>query len=137
MAFESHYHEVLETIEQMFLYIFSELKTRFAKEVAAIRAQYTIDEFKMPKDGKVLRLTFAEGIKMLREAGKEVDEYEDLSTENERFLGGLVAKKYDTDFYVLDKFPLAVRPFYTMPDPENPLYSNSYGNSSQRFFFNV
>lgn len=25
-----------------------------------------------------------------------------------------------------DKYPLAVRPFYTMPDPHNPKYSNSY-----------
>jgi len=38
----------------------------------------------------------------------------------------LVRAKYDTDFYILDKYPLAIRPFYTMPDPENPLYSNSY-----------
>lgn len=29
--------------------------------------------------------------------------------------------QYDTDFYILDKYPLAVRPFYTMPDPENPV----------------
>ena len=29
--------------------------------------------------------------------------------------------QYDTDFYILDKFPLAVRPFYTMPDPNNPV----------------
>lgn len=29
--------------------------------------------------------------------------------------------QYDTDFYVLDKYPLAVRPFYTMPDPNNPV----------------
>ena len=35
--------------------------------------------------------------------------------------------RYDTDFYILDKFPLAVRPFYTMPDPVNPeKWSNSY-----------
>lgn len=34
--------------------------------------------------------------------------------------------QYDTDFYILDKYPLAVRPFYTMPDPENPKTSNSY-----------
>ncbi len=34
--------------------------------------------------------------------------------------------QYHTDFYILDKFPLAVRPFYTMPDPNNPTYSNSY-----------
>lgn len=31
--------------------------------------------------------------------------------------------QYDTDFYVLDKYPLAVRPFYTMPDPNNPVGS--------------
>jgi aspartyl-tRNA synthetase len=27
---------------------------------------------------------------------------------------------------VLDKFPLEIRPFYTMPDPVNPKLSNSY-----------
>ena len=27
--------------------------------------------------------------------------------------------QYDTDFYILDKYPLAVRPFYTMPDPHD------------------
>ena len=26
----------------------------------------------------------------------------------------------------MDKYPLAVRPFYTMPDPEDPKLSNSY-----------
>lgn len=29
--------------------------------------------------------------------------------------------QYDTDFYILDKYPLAVRPFYTMPDPQDPV----------------
>ena len=35
-------------------------------------------------------------------------------------------EKYDTDFFFMDKYPLAVRPFYTMPDPTNPKLSNSY-----------
>ena len=55
-----------------------------------------------------------------------MDEEDDLSTPNEKLLGRLVKAKYDTDFYILDKFPLAVRPFYTMPDPENSKWSNSY-----------
>jgi aspartyl/asparaginyl-tRNA synthetase len=54
------------------------------------------------------------------------DDYEDLSTENEKALGNIVKQKYDTDFFFMDKFPLIVRPFYTMPDPENPKLSNSY-----------
>ena len=49
-----------------------------------------------------------------------------LSTPAEKFLGKLVKEKYNTDFYILDKYPLAVRPFYTMPDPNDPRYSNSY-----------
>ncbi|KAG4071916.1 hypothetical protein HA402_006077 [Bradysia odoriphaga] len=63
---------------------------------------------------------------MLREAGIEMNDDEDLSTPNEKLLGRLVKAKYDTDFYILDKFPLAVRPFYTMPDPSNQKWSNSY-----------
>ena len=42
------------------------------------------------------------------------------------FSGKLVKEKFGTDFYMMDKYPLSVRPFYTMPDPENPQLSNSY-----------
>ncbi|KOB74314.1 Uncharacterized protein OBRU01_07415, partial [Operophtera brumata] len=50
-----------------------------------------------------------------------IGEEDDLSTPDEKLLGRLVKAKYDTDFYILDKYPLAVRPFYTMPDPNNPV----------------
>ncbi|WP_411027547.1 amino acid--tRNA ligase-related protein, partial [Salmonella sp. s54925] len=73
-----------------------------------------------------LVLNYVEGLKMLKEAGVEMGDEDDLSTPNEKILGKLVREKYDTDYYILDKYPLAVRPFYTMPDPNNPKYSNSY-----------
>jgi len=63
---------------------------------------------------------------MLKEAGIEVDPLGDFNTETERKLGGLVREKYDTDFYILHRYPLAVRPFYTMPCIDDPLYSNSF-----------
>ncbi|KAG7663461.1 DPS1 [[Candida] subhashii] len=126
MAFEEHYDEVLEVLEELFMFIFTELKERYGKDIATVRKQFPVEEFKIPADGKMVKLHFKEGIQMLRDAGKEVDDFEDLSTENEKLLGKLVRDKYDTDFYILDKFPLAVRPFYTMPDPEDPRYSNSY-----------
>ncbi|KAK9481330.1 aspartyl-tRNA synthetase [Lipomyces japonicus] len=126
MAFEEHYDEALEILSGLFFYIFTNLQTRFAKEIDLVRRQYPVEEFKFPKDGKILRLTFKEGIALLREAGRDLPEFEDLNTENEKFLGQLVKKKYDTDFYILDKFPLSARPFYTMPDAEDPNYSNSF-----------
>ena len=45
------------------------------------------------------------------------------STENEKRLGRLIKTKYATDYYIIDKFPMALRPFYTMPDPEDPVRS--------------
>ncbi|KAJ2956329.1 hypothetical protein NQZ79_g7790 [Umbelopsis isabellina] len=124
MAFEEHYHEVLDVLDEMFVSIFTGLKEKFNNELEAVKRQMPFEDFQfLPK---TLRLKFADGIAMLREAGVELGDYDDLSTEQERFLGKLVKEKYHTDFYMLDKFPLAIRPFYTMPDPENPNYSNSY-----------
>ena len=65
-----------------------------------------------------LKLTYAEGCALLRGAGVEQGDYEDLSTENEKKLGDIVKEKYGTDFFFMDKYPLDVRPFYTMPDPK-------------------
>ncbi|GAB5587918.1 aspartate--tRNA ligase dps1 [Umbelopsis nana] len=124
MAFEEHYHEVLDVLDEMFVSIFTGLKELFNTELEAVKRQMPFEDFQfLPK---TLRLKYADGIAMLRNAGVEIGDYDDLSTEQERFLGRLVKEKYHTDFYMLDKFPLAIRPFYTMPDPENPNYSNSY-----------
>jgi len=49
-----------------------------------------------------------------------------LSTENERKLGEIVRQEYDTDFYMLYHYPTNARPFYTMLDPHDPNYTNSY-----------
>ena len=43
------------------------------------------------------------------------------STTNEKRLGRIIRAKYDTDYFIIDKFPMALRPFYTMPDPEDPV----------------
>jgi hypothetical protein len=63
---------------------------------------------------------------MLAEAGIEPPGLDDLNTEQERALGALVAEQRGTDFFFLDRFPAAVRPFYTMPCPDDARYSNSY-----------
>ncbi|KAH0986350.1 hypothetical protein GBA52_013527 [Prunus armeniaca] len=54
-------------------------------------------------------LTFEEGVQMLKDAGVEVDPMGDLNTEAERKLGQLVLEKYGTEFYILHRYPLAVR----------------------------
>lgn len=77
------------------------------------------------------RIPFSDAVKWLREAGYEMGDEDDFkwafscsydigliglnSTEKERVLGKIMKEKYKTEFYIVDQFPLKVRPFYTMP----------------------
>ncbi|XP_038645852.1 aspartate--tRNA ligase, cytoplasmic [Scyliorhinus canicula] len=124
MAFNYHYHEVMTEIAGTLVQIFKGLRDRHQTEIQTVCKQYPCEPFKFLEP--TLRLEFPEAVAMLKEAGVEMGDEEDLSTPNEKLLGRLVKEKYDTDFYILDKYPLAVRPFYTMPDPHDPKYSNSY-----------
>uniref|UniRef100_UPI00398EFC75 aspartate--tRNA ligase, cytoplasmic n=1 Tax=Pristiophorus japonicus TaxID=55135 RepID=UPI00398EFC75 len=124
MAFNYHYHEVVTEIADTLVQIFKGLRDRYQTDIQTIGKQYPCEPFKFLEP--TLRLEFPEAVAMLKEVGVEMGDEEDLSTPNEKLLGRLVKEKYDTDFYILDKYPLAVRPFYTMPDPRDPKYSNSY-----------
>ena len=99
MAFEEHYHEVLELIEEMFVFIFKGFKERFSKEIETVRRQFPfVKRFELPESGKVVRLTYSEGIEMLRASGEEIEDYADMTTPQEKALGKLVKEKYNTDF---------------------------------------
>ncbi|KAJ5735110.1 Aspartate--tRNA ligase cytoplasmic [Penicillium malachiteum] len=130
-TFEKHYHEVLEFAEDLLVFILSQLKARYAAQIATIQKSYPkAGDFKLPKDGKALRLNYMDGVALLKEAGVDMSEQErfenDFTTSMEKQLGQIIREKYDTDFYVLDKFPMAVRPFYTKADPKDARFSNSY-----------
>ena len=67
MAIDEHYHEVLDVLDNMLLSIFKGLQTKFGKEIETIKKQFPSEDFLFLD--KTLRLTFAEGMKMLKEAG--------------------------------------------------------------------
>ncbi|KAF8607573.1 aspartate-tRNA ligase [Ceratobasidium sp. AG-I] len=124
MTIEEHYHEVIDVLDDMLLHIFKGLKSKYSADIEAIRRVYPSTEFTWLE--KTLRLGWKDAIALLRENNVEVDDFEDFNTETEKLLGRLVKEKYNTDYYILDKFPAAIRPFYTMPDPTDSRYSNSY-----------
>ena len=99
MEIKESYLEVLALIGRLFNSMFRNLKEKNAKEIEVIKAVYGYEDFLFLEEP--LLLTFREGVAMLREAGVEQSEHEDLSTEVEKKLGGLVREKYKTDFYVL------------------------------------
>eukprot|EP00026_Physarum_polycephalum_P005703 Phypoly_transcript_05738.p1 GENE.Phypoly_transcript_05738~~Phypoly_transcript_05738.p1 ORF type:complete len:579 (-),score=116.86 Phypoly_transcript_05738:173-1879(-) len=124
MSFNHHYHEVLDVMDKLFVGIFEGLNERFKRELEIIAQQYPFEPLQFHKP--TLRINFTEGIALLRGAGHEIGDTDDLSTRQEKDLGRLVKEKYGTDFFILDKYPKSVRPFYTMVNPEDPRYTNSY-----------
>jgi aspartyl-tRNA synthetase len=127
MPISKSWTEVLDVAEALVLYIFQGLNSSCKREMATIQTLYPhAGDFKIPS-GPAPRIRFADGIKMLHEAGvTEASPDEDISTAHEKLLGKLVREKYGTDFYFLTHYPVAARPFYTRLDPEDPTLTLSY-----------
>ncbi|KAI0043211.1 aspartyl-tRNA synthetase [Auriscalpium vulgare] len=124
MTIEEHYHEVMEMLDGLFKHLFKNLQEQHKKEIDTVRTQFPADEFTWKEE--TLKLTFAQAVDLLVEDGVDRAILDDINTENEKRLGRIVKKKYETDYFIIDKFPAELRPFYTMPDPEHPELSNSY-----------
>lgn len=129
MAFTQNYMEVVDLITRLLFSIFRGLQSCYDMEIEIVNAQYPAEKFIWCEPALIL--DFPDAVKLMREKGirsndPEMD-MEDLNTTEEKQLGKVIREKYATDFYVIKKYPLDVRPFYTMPDPADPTrYSNSY-----------
>ncbi|GAB7365910.1 hypothetical protein MBLNU230_g7238t1 [Neophaeotheca triangularis] len=130
MAIEEHYHEVLNVLISTFKTIFRYIYDNYRPEIEVVKRQFPHEDLLWLEETPII--PFAEGIRMLNESGwrddegKELGENEDLGTRDEIELGKVIRKRYNTDFYVLDKFPTAARPFYAMKDPNDPSVTNSF-----------
>lgn len=126
MEIKEHYHEILLNLGNLFVHIFDNINKYCQPELAAIHRQYPFRPLRYRPKNQTLVLDFRDIVKMLNDAGEKMGATDDLSTPQEKKLGQLVGAKYGTDFYIVDKYPANVRPFYTMPCPHDKRYSNSY-----------
>ena len=151
MCFKEHYHEVLDMLDRTFNAVFDGLNAQYKAELDTVRAQHPFQDlrYKYP----CLRFQYPEAMAHLRKHGPALlkkkaaaatdpaekaellsrvesvanhGDTEDLGTADERLLGEIVGSTHGQDFYIIDKFPAYIRPFYTMPDPADPTFSNSY-----------
>ncbi|KAF7167964.1 hypothetical protein CNMCM5623_001158 [Aspergillus felis] len=130
MAIEEHYHEMLDVLDAVIKNMLKGVYGRYRREVDIVKHQFPSEDVVWLEETPIIR--FSDGIKMLNDSGwrdedgNPLPEDDDLHTRDEIRLGELVKEKYGTDYYILDKFPVAARPFYTMPDPEDPRFTNSF-----------
>jgi aspartyl-tRNA synthetase len=125
MEIQESYHEILDVLTDLFQYIFEGIERRYANELACIQRQYPFEPLYYQRV-QCLRLSHRQAVDMLREHGLEMQDLADFTSEQEKTLGELVRKRFETDFYVIDRYPSDCRPFYTMPAPDDARYSNAF-----------
>ncbi len=78
MVIEEHYHEVMELLDKLFLFIFRSLKQKFSKEIETVGAQFPCEEFKW-RDGPegTLKFTYSQAVDLLVEDGVDRSEVGD------------------------------------------------------------
>jgi aspartyl/asparaginyl-tRNA synthetase len=103
MEILENYHEVVDILEKLMLFIFNGLNERYGRETELIRKVYPVEPFKLPAVSSVPRIEFSEGIKLLREAGETLDDYDDLTTAQEKKLGQLILEKVNSSQIQTDR----------------------------------
>lgn len=130
MVIDHDYYEAMDMVDGVMKNIFTEIYTRNRKEVDMIKTHFPHEDLIWLDETP--RLTFKEATELLAASGwtddngKKVSELKDLDTRTEIRLGELVKEKYETDYFILDKFPASARPFYTQLDPDDPRFTNSF-----------
>jgi len=70
-------------------------------------------------------LRFPKIYDILEKHGKKLPIGSDLDKESERILAKFVKEKYKSDFFFINRFPSAVKPFYVMKVDEEPVWARS------------
>lgn len=117
MEIKESYLEIVDTIGNLFNYIFTGLNERCKEELDVINKQYPFKPFEWSEN--FVSLTFQEACDLLKKH-KNIDQspHEDFCRKSEEEVGNIVKELYKSDFYIVHKYPESARPFYTMPHKE-------------------
>ncbi|MFQ5886595.1 MAG: aspartate--tRNA(Asn) ligase, partial [Anaerolineae bacterium] len=118
MAFIEDEFDIMEIIEGLVVSMINGIRERCTGELQELGVD--IPEPKRPFP----RMTYDEAVAVLDEEGLKVPSGEDLTTESEKKLGEAMMKR-GHELYFVTKYPLKVKPFYTMPDADG-YNSNSF-----------
>lgn len=119
MAFIKDEEDVLRVIENLVAEMVRGVIANAREDLEVLNLQLEPPALPFP------RITYDEALDILNERGLSVPWGEDLTTESEKRLGEAM-KERGEELYFITKYPLKIKPFYTMPSSEDPRYSNSF-----------
>ena len=119
MAFIKDENDTMRLEEETVVYALKKVKEECQEELERLGKKIIIPKLPFPE------LRFPKIYEILKELGKPVSKGEDLNREAEEALGKYVKEKYKTDFFFVNRFPFAIKPFYVMRVDEEPQWARS------------
>lgn len=108
MAFINSEEDVMKILEHL-VHAMRKCASECTEELAVLKK--TISVPKLP----FARVPYDDAVGMIQKQGSSITWGQDLSTEDEKLLGDLMREE-GKEFYFITRYPLASKPFYTMPE---------------------
>lgn len=118
LAFIKDEMDVIKVVEGLVVAMINGIRERCGRELDILKREVLEPKTPFPL------LKYDDVLKMLEGEGMKLSSGEDLTTETEKKLGKIMKEK-GHELYFVTKYPLDIKPFYTMPDTD-PTYSNSF-----------
>jgi aspartyl-tRNA synthetase len=118
MAFIKDEYDVIELEEGL-------VRTALERVIKDCKQELELFNVKLEVSKKFPVLEFPKIYDILEKMGKPCEYGKDYDTESEKLLYEYVKKKYDSDFFFVNRFPFAVKPFYVMRVDEEPQWARS------------
>jgi aspartyl-tRNA synthetase len=116
MAFIKDEEDVMKILEHL-VHAMWKRAGECTEELGILKKTVTIPKLPFP------RVRYDDAVSKIQQRNSPIQWGQDLSTEDEKILGEIM-KAEGIDFYFITKYPLASKPFYTMPDGEK--YSHGF-----------
>ncbi|MBZ2166532.1 MULTISPECIES: aspartate--tRNA(Asn) ligase [Methanobacterium] len=113
-AFTDHL-DAMDILEKMVVNAITEVKNNCQDALETLEFNLQIPETPFP------RIEYDEMVEMVNTAGVPMKHGEDMSRAAEKAMGDIM-----DGYYFITEWPTAIKPFYVMPNPENPVKSCAF-----------
>lgn len=119
IAFINDERDTMRLEEAMIVHALKKVKKECGEQLELLEKKIKIPKIPFPE------LRFPKIYDILSKMGKNIPFGEDYDRESEKLLGEHVKKKHKTDFFFVNRFPSAAKPFYVMCVDDEPQWARS------------
>ncbi|MFH8080537.1 MAG: aspartate--tRNA(Asn) ligase [Candidatus Aenigmatarchaeota archaeon] len=119
LAFIKDEYDVMKVEQELMEAAFKKVREDCEKELKLLEVELQVPKLPFPV------LEFPKVYDILAEFGKKYEIGEDYDRESEIILWKYVKEKYKSDFFFVNRFPFAVKPFYVMRVDDEPIWARS------------